>query len=112
MSFSNYICMFFIWISGAAIEKLCDYSGKCVEGHAVPRAVSDRAAMVRSARCLLAAVTRVLLLADSVVVKQLLLAKDKVSFVKLKKKRCKMKKPYSLQFAKIFKTCEITLMDM
>ncbi|ODN05767.1 Alpha-catulin, partial [Orchesella cincta] len=38
----------------------------------------DRAAMVRAARCLLAAVTRVLLLADSVVVRQLLLAKDKV----------------------------------
>jgi len=41
--------------------------------------MSDRAAMVRAARCLLAAVTRVLLLADSVVVKQLLLAKDKVN---------------------------------
>ena len=37
--------------------------------------------MVRAARCLLAAITRVLLLADSVVVKQLLLAKDKVSHV-------------------------------
>ena len=51
-----------------------------VEGQqqGVPRAVSDRAAMVRAARSLLAAVTRVLLLADSVVVKQLLLAKDKV----------------------------------
>jgi hypothetical protein len=47
--------------------------------HALPRALSDRAAMVRAARCLLAAVTRVLLLADSVVVKQLLLAKDKVT---------------------------------
>ncbi len=46
----------------------------------VPKAVSDRAAMVRAARSLLAAVTRVLLLADSVVVKQLLLAKDKVAF--------------------------------
>ncbi|XP_035701595.1 alpha-catulin isoform X4 [Folsomia candida] len=64
--------------SGAMIEKLCDYGGKCIEG-GVPRAVSDRAAMVRAARSLLAAVTRVLLLADSVVVKQLLLAKAKVS---------------------------------
>ena len=34
--------------------------------------------MVRAARCLLAAVTQVLLLADTVVVKQLLQAKDKV----------------------------------
>jgi len=66
-------------ISGAAIEKLCEHNGKShLEGQPVPRAVSDRAAMVRAARCLLAAVTRVLLLADSVVVKQLLLAKDKV----------------------------------
>lgn len=39
---------------------------------------ADRGAVVRAARCLLQAVTRVLLLADIVVVKQLLLAKDKV----------------------------------
>lgn len=38
----------------------------------------DRNAMVRAARSLLNSVTRVLLLADIVVVKQLLLAKDKV----------------------------------
>lgn len=35
--------------------------------------------MVRAARALLGSVTRVLLLADIVVVKQLLLAKDRVS---------------------------------
>ena len=39
-----------------------------------------KGAMVRAARCLLAAVTQVLLLADTVVVKQLLQAKDKVKF--------------------------------
>lgn len=39
----------------------------------------DRTSMVRAARSLLNSVTRVLLLADIVVVKQLLLAKDKVS---------------------------------
>ena len=39
---------------------------------------ADKGSMVRAARCLLAAVTQVLLLADNVVVKQLLLAKDKV----------------------------------
>lgn len=38
----------------------------------------DKGAMIRAARCLLAAVTQVLLLADTVVVKQLLQAKDKV----------------------------------
>lgn len=40
---------------------------------------ADGAGMVSAARGLLAAVTRVLLLADMVVVRQLLLAKDKVS---------------------------------
>ncbi len=70
-----------MFVAGSTIEKLCDYGSKCIEGGmgmSVPRAVHDRASMVRAARCLLAAVTRVLLLADSVVVKQLLLAKDKV----------------------------------
>ena len=41
----------------------------------------DKGAMIRAARCLLAAVTQVLLLADTVVVKQLLQAKDKVLYV-------------------------------
>lgn len=40
--------------------------------------LTERGAVVRAARALLASVTRVLLLADIVVVKQLLLAKDKV----------------------------------
>lgn len=43
--------------------------------------LADRTALVRAARCLLGAVTRVLLLADIVVVKQLLLAKDKVNLL-------------------------------
>lgn len=41
--------------------------------------LDDRGPMVRAARSLLGSVTRVLLLADIVVVKQLLLAKDRVS---------------------------------
>lgn len=41
-------------------------------------ASADGTAMVEAARSLLTAVTRVLLLADMVVVRQLLLAKDKV----------------------------------
>ncbi|EFX76664.1 hypothetical protein DAPPUDRAFT_54984, partial [Daphnia pulex] len=41
--------------------------------------MTDKGSMVRAARCLLAAVTQVLLLADTIVVKQLLQAKDKVS---------------------------------
>lgn len=43
------------------------------------RPAEYRGSLVRAARCLLGSVTRVLLLADTVVVKQLLLAKDKVS---------------------------------
>jgi len=42
-------------------------------------ALAERGGVVRAARALLAAVTRVLLLADVVVVKQLLLAKDRVA---------------------------------
>lgn len=57
-------------VAGTAIEKLCDSASE--------DSLSDRNEVVRAARCLLSSVTRVLLLADIVVVKQLLLAKDKV----------------------------------
>ncbi|XP_048510696.1 alpha-catulin isoform X3 [Athalia rosae] len=57
--------------AGSAIEKLCE----C----AIEDSLADRGSVVRAARCLLGSVTRVLLLADIVVVKQLLLAKDKVA---------------------------------
>lgn len=53
-----------MFVAGRAIERVC--------------AGADGAGMVSAARALLAAVTRVLLLADMVVVRQLLLAKDKV----------------------------------
>lgn len=62
-------------LSGGAIEHICEETQEEVQ------VLSDRSALVRAARCLLGAVTRVLLLADIVVVKQLLLAKDKVSFL-------------------------------
>ncbi|KAJ2947810.1 hypothetical protein O0L34_g9599 [Tuta absoluta] len=57
----------FTWESmrGRAIERVCQGA--------------DGAGMVSAARALLAGVTRVLLLADMVVVRQLLLAKDKVA---------------------------------
>ncbi|XP_054277543.1 alpha-catulin isoform X2 [Macrosteles quadrilineatus] len=57
--------------AGTAIEKLCEA--------VLEDSLTDRGAVVRAARCLLSSVTRVLLLADIVVVKQLLLAKDKVA---------------------------------
>ena len=44
----------------------------------VARTAAEKTAMVRAARQLLSAITKVLLLADRVVVKQLLTAKDKV----------------------------------
>ncbi|XP_063548618.1 alpha-catulin isoform X3 [Cydia strobilella] len=58
----------------------------CKEARAAGRAIervcagADGAGMVSAARALLAAVTRVLLLADMVVVRQLLLAKDKILY--------------------------------
>ena len=63
-------------ISGSSIERLCDVASSDPTGYAQ---LDDRGPMVRAARTLLGSVTRVLLLADIVVVKQLLLAKDRVS---------------------------------
>lgn len=60
------------FISGRAIERVCTGA-----------AAGDGVGMVSAARALLASVTRVLLLADMVVVRQLLLAKDKVSYTHL-----------------------------
>ncbi|XP_072749232.1 alpha-catulin isoform X2 [Anoplolepis gracilipes] len=58
-------------VAGSAIEKLCE----C----ALEDSLADRGSVVRAARCLLGSVTKVLLLADIVVVNQLLHAKDKVA---------------------------------
>lgn len=55
---------------GASIEKLCEA--------VYEDSINDRASVIRAARCLLSSVTRVLLLADVVVVKQLISVKDKV----------------------------------
>lgn len=66
---------FLFFFSGGAIERICE--------EAEEQILSDRTVLVRAARCLLGSVTRVLLLADIVVVKQLLLAKDKVNKNKL-----------------------------
>ncbi|XP_013135220.1 PREDICTED: alpha-catulin isoform X4 [Papilio polytes] len=58
--------------AGRAIERVCSTGG-------AGGGIAEGAGMVCAARALLAAVTRVLLLADMVVVRQLLLAKDKVA---------------------------------
>ncbi|XP_042870002.1 alpha-catulin-like [Penaeus japonicus] len=73
--------------AGLAIEKLCETAEANLEPGMGVGGVGGggggrpeyRASMIRAARCLLSSVTRVLLLADTVVVKQLLLAKDKVT---------------------------------
>jgi len=67
--------------AGSAIEKLCElqYEDPNSDSGSTTIGSTDKGSMVRAARCLLAAVTQVLLLADTVVVKQLLQAKDKVS---------------------------------
>lgn len=62
-----------VFIAGTVIENLCET--------AFENSKNDRSAVVKAARCLLRSVTRVLLLADSVVVKQLLHAKEKVSTI-------------------------------
>lgn len=66
------------FFQGEAIKRITcvehDSSGK-------PICVNDRQSMVQAARGLLSAVTRVLLLADMVVVKQIIHIKKKVRFV-------------------------------
>ncbi|KAK4288082.1 hypothetical protein Pmani_038873 [Petrolisthes manimaculis] len=77
----QYVCL--ISAAGLAIEKLCETAEANMVEAGVVGVVGGgsrpeyRASMIRAARCLLSSVTRVLLLADTVVVKQLLLAKDK-----------------------------------
>ena len=62
--------------AGTLIEQLCDTSQ--TDGGQL-RSYADKSCMVRAARALLSSVTRVLLIADTVVVKQLISSKDRVS---------------------------------
>ncbi|CAE1327556.1 Alpha-catulin [Acanthosepion pharaonis] len=70
--------------AGACIQKLTATPDSC-PGHT--KSFKEKTAMVRAARQLLSAITRVLLLADKVVVKQLLAAKDRVLASLLKLER-------------------------
>lgn len=74
--------IFLFNLTGSSIERLCDVAASDPTGYAQ---LDDRGPMVRAARALLGSVTRVLLLADIVVVKQLLLAKDRVSIIQTRK---------------------------
>lgn len=75
------ICWYFFELAflGSSIEQLCEIAFTDPLGYPPPE--KDRLSMVRAARALLHSVTRVLLLADIVVVKQLMVSKDKVSIV-------------------------------
>lgn len=60
---------------GTSIQHLTSVD---VTSHRNSKQFAEKSAMVRAARQLLSAVTKVLLLADKVIVKQLLISKDKV----------------------------------
>jgi hypothetical protein len=64
-----------IIFEGSSIERLCEVAATDPTGYSQ----FDDRPMVRAARSLLGSVTRILLLADIVIVKQLLLSKEKVS---------------------------------
>lgn len=72
----NFALLFLFIHAGVSIEQLCEIAFTDPLGY--PPAEKDRLSMVRAARVLLQNVTRVLLLADIVVVKQLMVSKDKV----------------------------------
>ncbi|RWS04461.1 alpha-catulin-like protein, partial [Dinothrombium tinctorium] len=61
--------------AGAMIEQMCDIGSDFESGQL--QTYADRSGMVRAARALVPTVTRILLLADTVVVKQLLTAKER-----------------------------------
>ena len=63
---------------GASIQKLTDVSIPTNASLSPQSLQAEKTAMVRAARQLLSAVTKVLILADKVVVKQLITSKDRV----------------------------------
>ncbi|KAJ8320926.1 hypothetical protein KUTeg_002513 [Tegillarca granosa] len=62
-------------MAGESIQKLTSTDYLTSQTH--PKSFTEKTAMVRAARQLLSAITRVLLLADRVIVKQLLVSRDK-----------------------------------
>jgi hypothetical protein len=73
----NYISFsisLFLFFTGASIQRLTDINLEDSLSHAA----AEKTAKVRAARQLLSAITKVLILADKVVVKELIAAKDQV----------------------------------
>jgi hypothetical protein len=75
ISLHFYLKFFYVSVIGESIKRIT-----CLEHDTLgkPVCVTDRQSMVQAARGLLSAVTRVLLLADMVVVKQIIAIKKKV----------------------------------
>ncbi len=73
--FTSWLYLIPLLCLGGNIQKLTDIT---LEDESAAKILTEKAAMVRAARQLLSAITKVLLLADKVVVKQLVSAKDKV----------------------------------
>jgi len=65
-------------VTGSRIEALTNVK---LDDADTARSVGEKTVMVRAARQLLSAITKVLILADRVVIKQLVMAKDQVSLL-------------------------------
>ena len=63
---------------GESIQLQTAVGSQAAEASASSRSTADKTAMVRAARQLLSAITKVLLLADRIVIKQLICSKDRV----------------------------------
>lgn len=76
-----YILLYFS-LAGTAIAQLTDVSGleQC-EGDGRSTVFSDRTGMVKAARMLLSSVTKVLVLADCIVIKQIISSRNKVRII-------------------------------
>ena len=73
-------------LAGVSIQKLTVINNINHEGQ--PKTFTEKTAMVRAARKLLSAITKVLLIADKVIVKQLIASKDKVGDISYSGLRC------------------------
>jgi len=74
--------LLYLSFSGTAIAQLTDVSGleQC-EGDGRSTVFSDRTGMVKAARMLLSSVTKVLVLADCIVIKQIISSRNKVRII-------------------------------
>lgn len=75
-------CVFLFCLAGDAIAQLTDV-GSALPAQSDGRVTvfSDRTGMVKAARLLLSSVTKVLVLADRIVIKQIITSRNKASYV-------------------------------